>query len=78
MADKSEKGIEQCGGIMVYYLYMYAFSFYRNKRQYGYLWMAFTDTGFSNTINIFRLENIEEYASSYSATGIIHTSPNLS
>lgn len=46
MADQSEKGIEQSGGIMVNYLY--------------------------------RLENIEEYASSYSATGLIHTSPSLS
>ncbi|KAF7072421.1 hypothetical protein CFC21_077553 [Triticum aestivum] len=46
MADQSEKGIEQSGGIMVNYLY--------------------------------RLENIEEYASSYSATGIIRTSPSLS
>ncbi|KAM0896692.1 hypothetical protein ACQ4PT_023019 [Festuca glaucescens] len=46
MADQSEKGIEQSGGIMVNYLY--------------------------------RLENIEEYALSYSGTGHIHASPSLS
>lgn len=46
MADQSEKGIQQSGGIMVNYLY--------------------------------RLENIEEYALSYSSTGLIHSSPSLS
>ncbi|KAL6655634.1 hypothetical protein ACP70R_006460 [Stipagrostis hirtigluma subsp. patula] len=46
MADQSEKGIQQSGGIMVNYLY--------------------------------RLENIEEYALSYSGTGFIHSSPSLS
>ncbi|KAL6846614.1 hypothetical protein ACP4OV_024062 [Aristida adscensionis] len=46
MADQSDKGIQQSGGIMVNYLY--------------------------------RLENIEEYALSYSGTGLIHSSPSLS
>ncbi|CAN6166856.1 unnamed protein product [Urochloa humidicola] len=46
LADQSEKGIQQSGGIMVNYLY--------------------------------RLENIEEYALSYSSTGLIHSSPSLS
>lgn len=46
MADQSEKGIKQSGGIMVNYLY--------------------------------RLESIEEYALSYSATGLIHASPGMS
>ncbi|WVZ64853.1 hypothetical protein U9M48_014318 [Paspalum notatum var. saurae] len=46
MADQSEKGIQQSGGIMVNYLY--------------------------------RLENIEEYALSYSGTGLIHSSSSLS
>ncbi|RCV11569.1 hypothetical protein SETIT_2G196300v2 [Setaria italica] len=46
MADQSEKGIQQSGGIMVNYLY--------------------------------RLENIEEYALSYSGTGLAHSSPSLS
>ncbi|XP_039795103.1 malonyl-CoA decarboxylase, mitochondrial-like isoform X2 [Panicum virgatum] len=46
MADQSEKGIQQSGGIMVNYLY--------------------------------RLENIEEYALSYSGKGLVHSSPSLS
>ncbi|KAK3133261.1 hypothetical protein QOZ80_6AG0534370 [Eleusine coracana subsp. coracana] len=46
MADQSEKGIQQSGGIMVNYLY--------------------------------RLEHIEEYAQSYSSTGVVHSSPSLS
>jgi len=46
MADQSEKGIRQSGGIMVNYLY--------------------------------RLENIEEYALSYSGKGLVHSSPSLS
>ncbi|OEL21022.1 Malonyl-CoA decarboxylase, mitochondrial, partial [Dichanthelium oligosanthes] len=46
MADQSEKGIQQSGGIMVNYLY--------------------------------RLDNIEEYALSYSGTGLIQSSPSLS
>jgi hypothetical protein len=33
---------------------------------------------FMDTIDMFRLENIEEYALSYSGTGHIHASPSLS
>jgi hypothetical protein len=72
MADQSEKGIEQSGGIMVNYLYRYVFIEKKKINLHTFL-MAFMDT-----IDMFRLENIEEYAQSYSGTGHIHTSPTLS
>ena len=70
MADQSEKGIEQSGGIMVNYLYRYVFIERLSIRK-PFGWHSWT-------LSMFRLENIEDYALSYSGTGHIHASPSLS
>jgi malonyl-CoA decarboxylase len=77
MADPSEKGIQQSGGIMVNYLYRYVFV---ELMLIEYILMCFLDNTLCKIITMFRLENknIEEYSLSYSSTGLVHSSPSLS
>ena len=73
MADQSEKGIQQSGGIMVNYLYRYCFYWCTSDlNTFGWVSWAVC-CNYDN-----RFENIEEYALSYSSSGLIHSSPSLS